>query len=119
MAAFTVDNVPTNYKIFQIKDLLNEIQYSESRGAVKEKYLENVIQAINQTRKYKWVQFFQLVDVFYVVVELSPLSKSKTTKKEIEDHYKFEPDEDYHEEENTGPIIKDNFKSKKQFPWKK
>jgi hypothetical protein len=76
------------YKIFNVKDLLAEIQYEGVRKGTKtEAYLEDVIASINRTGKYRWVQFFQLVDVFYVVVELSSGSKTKTTTEEIQDHY--------------------------------
>jgi len=76
------------YKIFNVKDLLAEIQYEGVRKGTKtEAYLEDVINCINRTGKYNWVQFFQLVDVFYVVVSLSDGSKTKTTTEEIRDHY--------------------------------
>jgi len=76
------------YKIFNVKDLLAEIQYEGVRKGTKtEAYLEDVINCINRTGKYNWVQFFQLVDVFYVVVSLSEGSKTKTTTEEIHDHY--------------------------------
>jgi len=75
------------YKIFSIKDFLTEIKYEGVRKGTKtEAYLEDVIKSINKSKKYRWVQFFQLVDVFYVVVE----DKTKTTKEEIQDHYKYE-----------------------------
>jgi hypothetical protein len=76
------------YKIFNVKDLLSEIQYEGVRKGTKtEAYLEDVINCINRTGRYNWVQFFQLVDVFYVVVSLSEGSKTKTTTEEIRDHY--------------------------------
>ena len=80
------------YKIFNVKDLLAEIQYKGVRKGTKtEAYLEDVIKSINKTKKYRWVQFFQLVDVFYIVVEVLN-SKTKSTKEEIQDHYaKVEP----------------------------
>jgi len=77
------------YKIFNVKDLLSEIQYQGVRKGTKtELYLEDVINSINTSGKYKWVQFFQLVDVFYVVVSLDSNSKSKNASEEIRDHYK-------------------------------
>jgi hypothetical protein len=76
------------YKIFNVKDLLVEIQYEGVRKGTKtEAYLEDVINSINRTGRYNWVQFFQLVDVFYVVVSVSEGSKTKTTTEEIQDHY--------------------------------
>jgi hypothetical protein len=76
------------YKIFNVKDLLAEIQYEGVRKGTKtEAYLEDVIQSINRTKKYRWIQFFQLVDVFYIVVEVLD-SKTKNASEEIRDHYK-------------------------------
>lgn len=77
------------YKIFNVKDLLAEIQYEGVRKGTKtEAYLEDVIKHINASGKYKWVQFFQLVDMFYVVVEVDSNSRSKNATEEIKDHYK-------------------------------
>lgn len=73
------------YKIFNVKDILTEIKYAGVRKGTKtEAYLEDVIKSINETKKYRWIQFFQLVDVFYVVVE----DKTKNMQEEIQDHYK-------------------------------
>ena len=78
---------PMAYKVFNLKDLLSQIQYTGVRKGTKtEAYLEDVINFINLTRKYKWVQFFQLIDVFYVVVELLP-SQESTFDQEIKNHY--------------------------------
>jgi hypothetical protein len=75
------------YKIFNVKDLLSEIQYEGVRKGTKtEAYLENVIETINKTGKYVWIQFFQLVDVFYVAVQVLPTTV-KNAQDEIRDHY--------------------------------
>lgn len=77
-----------SYKVFNVKDLLSEIQYEGVRKGTKtESYLEDVIKHVNLSGKYTWVQFFQLVDVFYVVVEINSTSKPKNTVEEIKDHY--------------------------------
>lgn len=77
------------YKIFNVKDLLSEIQYEGVRKGTKtESYLEDVIKSIDRTKKYRWVQFFQLVDVFYVVVETLP-TQTRNTMEEIQDHYSY------------------------------
>jgi hypothetical protein len=107
------------YKIFNVKDLLAEIQYEGVRKGTKtEAYLEDVINCINRTGKYNWVQFFQLVDVFYVVVSLSEGSKKKTTTEEIRDHYedvtdKFQAIPDT-KVEKAAPVS-----LKTAMPWKK
>ena len=76
------------YKIFNVKDLLSEIQYQGVRKGTKtEAYLEDVIKSVNESGKYKWYQFFQLVDVFYVVVVVVDKT-TKTSQEEIRDHYK-------------------------------
>lgn len=111
------------YKIFNVKDLLAEIQYEGVRKGTKtEAYLEDVISSINRSGKYRWVQFFQLVDVFYVVVSLSENSKNKTASEEIKDHYK--------NVESTVPEVVEQVTNaankaaqavqlKTEFPWKK
>lgn len=77
-----------SYKVFNIKDLLSEIQYEGVRKGTKtETYLEDVIKHVNLSGKYTWIQFFQLVDVFYVVVDVKSSSKSKNMVEEIKDHY--------------------------------
>jgi hypothetical protein len=107
------------YKIFNVKDLLSEIQYEGVRKGTKtEAYLEDVINCINRTGRYNWVQFFQLVDVFYVVVSLSEGSKTKTATEEIRDHYenvqdKFQAIPDT-KVEKAAPVS-----LKTAMPWKK
>jgi hypothetical protein len=56
-------------KVLTLKNLCAELQIESSRkGMTPEKYLENLISEINKSSKYIWSGFFQLVDVFYVVV---------------------------------------------------
>lgn len=111
------------YKIFNVKDLLSEIQYEGVRKGTKtELYLEDVIKSIDRTKKYRWVQFFQLVDVFYVVVETLPTQKRNTTE-EIRDHYSYkEPvsskkPEPVMEEQEKQEMPK-SIPVKTAFPWK-
>lgn len=109
------------YKIFNVKDLLTEIQYEGVRKGTKtEVYLENVIESINKTVKYKWIQFFQLVDVFFVVVQ--DLSASiKNPQEEVRDYVNGEPDE---KQSIKGTLSGKNLISadpvslKTSFPWK-
>ena len=116
------------YKVFNVKDLLSEIQYEGVRKGTKtEAYLENVIESINQTRKYKWVQFFQLVDVFFVVVQVLSIT-TKNSQDEIRDHYKnveseFETVSEIKSEKGTlsgSKTLKstDPVSLKTAFPWK-
>jgi hypothetical protein len=75
------------YKIFNVKDLLAEIQYEGVRKGTKtEAYLEDVIASVNRSGKYRWVQFFQLVDVFYIVVQVLETT-TKNSQEETKDHY--------------------------------
>jgi hypothetical protein len=113
------------YKVFNVKDLLAEIKYEGVRKGTKtEAYLENVIESINKTKKYRWVQFFQLVDVFFVVVEILEI-------KEISNYINAEPTEtkeikvsqnklESHEGElRSEPVKNDSVTfSKTPFPWK-
>ena len=111
------------YKIFNVKDLLSEIQYEGVRKGTKtELYLEDVIKSIDRTKKYRWIQFFQLVDVFYVVVETLP-SQTRNTMEEIQDHYSYkEPVSS----KKTEPVVVEHEReempksapSKITFPWK-
>ena len=85
-----------NYKIFNIKDLLAELNFEgRGKGSKTETYLEGVITKINDSKKYRWVQFFQLVDVFFIVVEIVPEPASKPVKRdtfeEIKQHYNPAP----------------------------
>jgi hypothetical protein len=111
------------YKIFNVKDLLSEIQYEGVRKGTKtEAYLEDVINSINRTGKYNWVQFFQLVDVFYVVVSLSEGSKTKTTTEEIQDHYakvEFSTMENSKQETEALQSESKSVSLKTVIPWKK
>ena len=82
------------YKIFNIKDLLAELNFEgRAKGSKTEVYLEGVIKRINETSNYRWVQFFQLVDVFFIIVEVKPKEESKPkpvkrdTFEEIKQHY--------------------------------
>ena len=80
------------YKVFNIKDLLAELQFEgRGKGTKTETYLEGVITKINGSGKYRWVQFFQLVDVFFVVVEVGGYPVQRNTMEEIEGHYHPEP----------------------------
>jgi hypothetical protein len=116
------------YKIFNVKDLLAEIQYEGVRKGTKtEAYLEDVIASINRSGKYRWVQFFQLVDVFYVVVSLSEGSKTKTATEEIRDHYSNVEPSQTNQTANQTTNIKVEEKAiksapvslKTSMPWKK
>jgi hypothetical protein len=127
------------YKVFNIKDLLAELQFEgRGKGSKTETYLEGVITKINSTGKYRWVQFFQLVDVFFVVVEVGKYSIQRNTEEEIEAHYHPEsapvipvanPAESKKAFENTkektAEVIKEkeNYAqktlSKPNLPWKK
>jgi len=109
------------YKVFNVKDLLSEIHYEGVRKGTKtEVYLENVIDSINKTGKYKWVQFFQLVDVFYVVVQATT---TKTAQEEIKDHYSsVEPVSAVNVEtsaDKVGETISKPVSLKTTVPWKK
>lgn len=113
------------YKLFNVKDLLSEIQYEGVRKGTKtEVYLENVIESINNTGKYKWVQFFQLVDVFFVVVQVLPTT-TKNTQEEIRDHYANVGTPDDPQPQSTKGtltgktlISSDPVSLKTSFPWK-
>ena len=112
------------YKIFNVKDLLSEIQYEGVRKGTKtEVYLENVIESINKTGKYKWIQFFQLVDVFFVVVQVLSTT-TKNAQEEIRDHYtNVETPEEIQPQSKgtlTGKtlISADPVSLKTSFPWK-
>jgi hypothetical protein len=113
------------YKIFNVKDLLSEIQYEGVRKGTKtEAYLENVIESINRTKKYRWNQFFQLVDVFYVVVEVLPLT-TKNSQEETRDHYANVEDEFKNIEsvpvraDRVETVKSETVSLKTDFPWKK
>lgn len=104
------------YKVFDLKDLLVQIQYEGARKGTKTAaYLEDVIRFINLTKKYKWVQFFQLVDIFYVVVEILP-SQEMSFNKEIKNHYGMETDKK--EEESISKKLQSKPLAKGEFPWK-
>ncbi len=113
------------YKIFNVKDLLSEIQYEGGRKGIKtEAYLENVIESINKTGKYKWVQFFQLVDVFYAIVQILP-TITKNSQDEIRDHYSNVEKEFKNLEsvpvrsERAETVKTEPVSLKTSFPWKK
>lgn len=108
-----------NYKIFDIKTLLSEIQYGVRKGTKNEQYLEHVIKSINLSGKYVWVQFFQLVDIFYVVVEVVESKHLKNSIEESAEHYSYKsvdsesPKVKFPEEyEKPQELIKTSF------PWK-
>lgn len=77
-------NIMETKKVLTLKNLCAELQIESSRkGMTPEKYLENLISEINKSSKYIWSGFFQLVDVFYVVV--SEVKKDKMD--EIKSNY--------------------------------
>jgi uncharacterized protein YydD (DUF2326 family) len=85
-----------DYKIFNIKDLLAELNFEgRNKGSKTEAYLESVIAKINDSGKYRWIQFFQLVDVFFIVVEVVKVPTIKQMKLdtagEIKQHYNPAP----------------------------
>jgi hypothetical protein len=108
------------YKIYNIRDLLTKIQYEGIKKGVKtETYLEDVIRAINRTGKYEWVQFFQLIDILYVVVRILPTT-IKNPQDEIRDHYSNVENEFNNLESAPSEIVKQGLVSlKTEFPWKK
>ncbi|MDD5648853.1 MAG: hypothetical protein PHF86_00305 [Candidatus Nanoarchaeia archaeon] len=119
-------------KVLTLKNLCAELQIESSRkGVTPEKYLENLILEINKSGKYIWSGFFQLVDVFYVVV--SEVKKDKMD--EIKSNYETSflrktsnsPKEEIHKEiskEETSKEISnaeintDVKKTLRPFPWK-
>jgi hypothetical protein len=107
------------YKIFNVKEILDKIQYAGVRkGTQTEAYLENIIESINATGKYKWVQFFQLVDVFYVVVQVMPTTV-KTPQDEIRDHYANPSLAEQEETVKNEMVNAEPISLKTDFPWKK
>jgi hypothetical protein len=101
-----IQNNMNDYKILSLKQLSLELQLETGKGKPVEKHLETVIKDINLSGKYTWVQFFQLVDVFYVVVFLTN-ARTKTTNDEINSHYEYKTPENK-PFETTGSLVKES-----------
>lgn len=81
------------YKVMKLNELAAHLNLPSSKGHKTTDYLEFVINEIEKTG-YIFVQFLQLIDVLYVIIDTSgkvrqvnlPMEKFRPTE-EINDHY--------------------------------
>jgi len=128
------------YKVLKLNELGPQLGLPSSKGYKTSDYLELVIQKI-EASGYAFVQFLQLIDVLYVIintagklnyVNLPP--EEFNPEKEIRDHYnpkpssgkkkKEEPVEVHEEFQKAMEVVKDRETLQKnmhgvKLPWKK
>ena len=87
------------YKVVKLNELAKELQLPSSKGTKTKDYLELVINEV-ENKGYRFVQFLQLVDVLYVIVQKVPAKIRNQTlppqefrpEEEIRRHYEQDPD---------------------------
>ena len=87
------------YKVVKLNELAKELNLPSSKGVKTRDYLELVINAVEE-RGLRFVQFLQLVDVLYVIIQ----KVDQPIRHVTQPAEKFRPEEEirrhYHPEEN-------------------
>jgi hypothetical protein len=81
-----------NYKVLKLNELADQLGLPSSKGYKTKDYLELVIGEI-EDRGYRFVQFFQLIDVLYVIINTgvpkeTPYVEEFNPTAEIRNHYR-------------------------------
>lgn len=85
----------TGYTVLKLSDLVNQFGLPSSKGHKTKDYLELVIKEI-EDRDFRFVQFLQLVDILYVIVQA--VSHAQKTMNHVNiPPDKFRPEEEIHE----------------------
>jgi len=87
------EEMERQYKVMKLNELASSLKLPSSKGQKTIDYLEFVISEIEK-RGYRFVQFLQLVDVLYVIIDVAgyiqyvnlPEEKFRP-EEEIRDHY--------------------------------
>lgn len=91
----TINKLNTNqnkmkrgYSVLKLSELASQLSLPSSKGYKTKDYLEHVIGQIEENG-YKFIQFLQLVDVLYVIVQKMPSNQPDQLRpeEEIKAHY--------------------------------
>jgi hypothetical protein len=77
------------YRVLRLSELVSQLRLPSSKGLRTHQYLERVIGEIENNR-LKFIQFLQLIDVLYVIIQVPdtsvPADKFRP-EEEIRNHY--------------------------------
>ncbi len=85
----------TGYTVLKLADLVNQMGLPSSKGYKTKDYLELVIKEI-EDRDFRFVQFLQLVDILYVIVQAVNHASKKVNHVNLPPD-KFRAQEEIHE----------------------
>jgi hypothetical protein len=81
------------YKVVKLNELAVSMKLPSNKGHKTNEYLEIVIEAI-ESKGYRFVQFLQLIDVLYVIIDTAGY---KSVNHVIQPLEKFRPEEEIHD----------------------
>jgi len=91
------------YNVLKLSELATQLKLPSSKGYKTRDYLGLVIDKIEDSG-YNFIQFLQLVDVLYVIIQKRPAKPDPITRnEEVKDHY----DSPYEKEPVQEPVRRD------------
>lgn len=108
------------YKVLKLNELAKELNLPSSKGIKTKEYLELVINTIEE-RGLRFVQFLQLVDVLYVIIQkveipirhVSQPAEKFRPEEEIERHYNYKENKSGYEDEVLNQRVRESHEENK------